>query len=130
MTLDMESVFRRKVEEKEEKMVRTSKEEEEKVGLSRKELEEVKEALERRRAELEEEKRSWESENNTSLAGILLAGMMHSSLWMTDGFTTTKDKNLSEKLLIKCVVAGSTDSLGSRKKKHSMTVNPFKFGRT
>ena len=31
MTLDMESVFRRKVEEKEEKMVRTSKEEEEKL---------------------------------------------------------------------------------------------------
>jgi len=98
MTLDMESVFRRKVEEKEEKMVRTSKDEEEKVELSRKELEEVKEVLERRRAELEEEKRIWESENNTSLAGILLAG--------------------------------STDSLGSRKKKHSMTVNPFKFGRT
>ena len=97
MTLDMESVFRRKVEEKEEKMVRTSKEEEEKVGLSRKELEEVKEALERRRAELEEEKRSWESENNTSLAGILLAGMMQFSLWMTDECTTVKDKNHSEK---------------------------------
>ena len=76
MTLDMESVFRRKVEEKEEKMVRTSKEEEEKVRLSRKELEEVKEVVERRRAELEEEKRAWESENNTSLAGILLAGEM------------------------------------------------------
>lgn len=98
MTLDMESVFRRKVEEKEEKMVRTSKEEEEKLELSKKELDEVKEALERKRAELEEEKKTWESENNTSLAGILLAG--------------------------------STDSLGSRKKKHSMTVNPFKFGRT
>ena len=96
MTLDMESVFRRKVEEKEEKMVRTSKEEEEKVGLSRKELEEVKEALERRRAELEEEKRSWESENNTSLAGILLAGMIDSGLWMIDTFQTTKDKNHSE----------------------------------
>ena len=74
MTLDMESVFRRKVEEKEEKMVRTSKEEEEKVELSRKELEEVREALERKRSELEEEKKAWESENNTSLAGILLAG--------------------------------------------------------
>merc|ERR1712062_210751 len=85
MTLDMESVFRRKVEEKEEKMVRTSKEEEEKLELSKKELDEVKEALERKRAELEE-KKTWESENNTSLAGILLAG--------------------------------STDSLGSRKKKH------------
>merc|ERR1711963_63776 len=64
MTLDMESVFRRKAEEKEEKM-----------ELSRKELDEVKEALERKRAELEEEKKTWESENNTSLAGILLAGM-------------------------------------------------------
>ena len=74
MTLDMESVFRRKVEEKEEKMVRTSKEEEEKLELSKKELDEVKEALERKRAELEEEKKTWESENNTSLAGILLAG--------------------------------------------------------
>ena len=74
MTLDMESVFRRKVEEKEEKMVRTSKEEEEKLELSKKELDEVKEALERNRAELEEEKKTWESENNTSLAGILLAG--------------------------------------------------------
>ena len=73
MTLDMESVFRRKVEEKEEKMVRTSKEEE-KLELSKKELDEVKEALERKRAELEEEKKTWESENNTSLAGILLAG--------------------------------------------------------
>ena len=80
MTLDMESVFRRKVEEKEEKMVRTSKEEEEKVELSRKELEEVREALERKRSELEEEKRAWESENNTSLAGILLAGRTFQSL--------------------------------------------------
>ena len=32
------------------------------------------EALERKRAELEEEKKTWETENNTSLAGILLAG--------------------------------------------------------
>ena len=92
MTLDMESVFRRKVEEKEEKMVRTSKEEEEKVGLSRKELEEVKEVLERRRAELEEEKRSWESENNTSLAGILLAGKIISCLWMIDMVVTVMDE--------------------------------------
>ena len=91
MTLDMESVFRRKVEEKEEKMVRTSKEEEEKVELSRKELEEVKEVLERRRAELEEEKRSWESENNTSLAGILLAGKII-CLWMIDMVVTVMDE--------------------------------------
>ena len=94
MTLDMESVFRRKVEEKEEKMVRTSKEEEEKVGLSRKELEEVKEVVERRRAELEEEKRSWESENNTSLAGILLAGLTKVSKM------EIFQKYLGEKLLV------------------------------
>jgi len=98
MTLDMESVFRRKVEEKQEKMLRTEKDELEKVSISKKELERDKAILERKREELLEEKRNWEKENNTALANILLAG--------------------------------STDSLGSRKKKHSMTVNPFKFGRT
>ena len=130
MTVDMESVFRRKVEEKEEKMVRTSKEEEEKVELSRKELEEVKEVLERRRAELEEEKRSWESENNTSLAGILLAGKIISSLCKIGMGEGLVNNYYEKRVLVKCIVAGSTDSLGSRKKKHSMTVNPFKFGRT
>ena len=98
MTLDMEAVFRRKVEEKGEKMKRTEQDELEKIGNSRKELEEVKSSLERRREELLEEKRSWEKENNISLSNVLLAG--------------------------------STDSLGTKKKKHSLTVNPFKFGRT
>ena len=87
MTLDMEAVFRRKVEEKGEKMKRTEQDELEKIGNSRKELEEVKSSLERRREELLEEKRGWEKENNISLSNILLAG--------------------------------STDSLGTKKKKHS-----------
>ena len=98
MTVDMESVFRRKVEEKEEKMRRLEQEEEEKVAKLKKELESDKDAFEKKRENMLEEKRSWEQKNNTLLSNIL--------------------------------VARSTDSLGTKKKKHSMTVNPFKFGNT
>merc|ERR1712129_555581 len=51
MTLDMESVFRRKVEEKQEKMLRTEKEDLEKVSISKKELERDKASLTREDAE-------------------------------------------------------------------------------
>jgi hypothetical protein len=98
MAADMETVFRRKVEEKEEKMQQTEREEQERVRSGREGLGANRIELTRRRAELQEEQRTWERENNASLGDILLAG--------------------------------STDSLASRKKKHSMTVNPFKFGRT
>ena len=61
MNDDMEEVFKRKVDEKQDKMKRLEKDEESRLEKDRKLIEEEKNYIHSKREELEVEKKSWGS---------------------------------------------------------------------
>merc|ERR1719228_2051047 len=80
MNDDMEDVFRRKVEEKQEKMSRVEREEMERLEREKKQLEEEKLKLASKKEELEKEKKSWASTH-----GIEMSKFLHRSTESLDG---------------------------------------------
>jgi len=80
MTNDMEDVFQRKVEEKQEKMNKVEKEEMEKLEKEKKQLEEERVKLTSKKEELENERRSWAQTH-----GVEMAKFLHRSTESLDG---------------------------------------------
>ena len=80
MTNDMEDVFQRKVEEKQEKMNKVEKEEMEKLEKEKKQLEEERAKLTTKKEELESERRSWAQTH-----GVEMAKFLHRSTESLDG---------------------------------------------
>jgi len=80
MNDDMEDVFRRKVEEKQEKMSRVEREDMERLEREKKQLEEEKLKLASNKEELEKEKKSWASTH-----GIEMSKFLHRSTESLDG---------------------------------------------
>ena len=80
MNDDMEDVFRRKVEEKQEKMNRVEKEDMERLEREKKQLEVEKLKLASKKEELENEKKSW-----THTHGVEMAKLLHRSTESLDG---------------------------------------------
>jgi len=80
MNDDMEDVFRRKVEEKQEKMSRVEKEDMERLEREKKQLEVEKLKLASKKEELEKDKKSW-----THTHGVEMAKLLHRSTESLDG---------------------------------------------
>ena len=80
MNDDMEDVFRRKVEEKQEKMNRVEKEDMERLEREKKQLEVEKLKLASKKEELEKDKKSW-----THTHGVEMAKLLHRSTESLDG---------------------------------------------
>ena len=71
MNEDMEDVFRRKVEEKTERMRRLAREEEARLDRERSGLAEDKRVLAARRAELDQDKKSWAASSGVEMSKLL-----------------------------------------------------------
>eukprot|EP00090_Calanus_glacialis_P024427 TRINITY_DN37948_c0_g1_i9.p1 TRINITY_DN37948_c0_g1~~TRINITY_DN37948_c0_g1_i9.p1 ORF type:complete len:683 (-),score=230.28 TRINITY_DN37948_c0_g1_i9:149-2197(-) len=80
MTNDMEDVFKRKVEEKQEKMNKVEREDMERLEKEKKHLEEEKIRLASKKEELESDKKSWAQTH-----GIEMAKFLHRSTESLDG---------------------------------------------
>ena len=68
---DMEDVFKRKVEEKKEKMKRLERDEENRLERDKKGLQEEKVRISMKREELENEKKSWASTHGIEMSKFL-----------------------------------------------------------
>ena len=80
MTNDMEDVFQRKVEEKQEKMNKVEREDMERLEKEKKNLEKEKIRLASKKEELESDKKSWAQTH-----GIEMAKFLHRSTESLDG---------------------------------------------